>query len=125
MRRVIPITEQYQHFVADLQGGFWGDCYEQARRFVNEAIERESILLREAYLHCHRYERTCERRDQRNGFYYRHFQTRFGCLRLKMARRLFLYTQKTGVPVNTILPEFVLSALEATPKVTEKFFFWS
>ena len=39
--------------------------------------------------------------------------------------RLFLYTQKTGVPVNTILPEFVLSALEATPKVTEKFFFWS
>jgi integrase/recombinase XerD len=39
--------------------------------------------------------------------------------------RLFLYTQKTGVPVNTILPEFVLSALETTPKVTEKFFFWS
>src|SRR5271157_115495 len=39
--------------------------------------------------------------------------------------RLFLYTQKTGVPVNTILPGFVLSVLEATPKVTEKFFFWS
>jgi hypothetical protein len=42
--------------------------------------------------------------------------------------RLFLYilyTQKTGVPMNTLLPEFVLSALEATPKVTEKFFFWS
>src|SRR6266853_5208609 len=39
--------------------------------------------------------------------------------------RLFLYTQKTGVPVNTILPGFVLSALEATPKVTEKFFFWT
>jgi len=39
--------------------------------------------------------------------------------------RLFLYTQKTGVPVNTILPEFVLSALEGTPKVTDTFFFWS
>ena len=39
--------------------------------------------------------------------------------------RLFLYTQKTGVPVNTILPEFVLAALEATPRVTEKLFFWS
>src|SRR6185437_14880201 len=86
MRRVIPITEQYQHFVADLQGSFWGDCYEQARRLVNEAIERESIRLREAYLHCHRYERTANRRDQRNGFYYRDFQTRFGCLRLKIAR---------------------------------------
>jgi hypothetical protein len=31
----------------------------------------------------------------------------------------------SDVPVNTILPGFVLSALEATPKVTEKFFFWS
>ena len=41
------------------------------------------------------------------------------------SNRLFLYTQKTGVPVNTILPEFVLSALKATPKVTEQFFFWS
>jgi integrase len=39
--------------------------------------------------------------------------------------RLFLYTQKTGVPVNTILPEFVLAALAATPKVTQKFLFWS
>ncbi|MHB8485076.1 MAG: tyrosine-type recombinase/integrase [Candidatus Acidiferrales bacterium] len=39
--------------------------------------------------------------------------------------RLFLYTQKTGVPVNTIPPEFVLAALEETPRVTEKFFFWS
>jgi integrase/recombinase XerD len=40
-------------------------------------------------------------------------------------RRLFLYTQKTGVPVNTILPECVLTALDATPKVNEKYFFWS
>ncbi len=86
MRRVIPITEQYQHFVADLQGSFWSDCFGQARRFVNQAIERESLCLREAYLHCQRYERTAERRDQRNGFYYREFQTRFGCLRLKIAR---------------------------------------
>jgi transposase-like protein len=86
MRRVIPITEQYQHFVADLQGGFWGDCYQQARRLCHEAIERESIRLRAAYLHCHRYERTTTRRGQRNGFYYRDFQTRFGCLRLKIAR---------------------------------------
>jgi len=86
MRRVIPITEQYQHFVADLQGGFWGDCYGQVRRLCNEAIERESIRLREVYLNCARYERSSERRDQRNGFYHRDFQTRFGCLRLKIAR---------------------------------------
>src|SRR5712692_2551182 len=39
--------------------------------------------------------------------------------------RLFLYTQKTGVPVNAILPEFVLKALEATPRANNKYFFWS
>ena len=38
--------------------------------------------------------------------------------------RLFLYTQKTGVAVNTILPEFVLQALARTPRVTERHFFW-
>ena len=39
--------------------------------------------------------------------------------------RLFLYTQKTEVPVNTVLPDFVLSALQATPKVTPNYFFWN
>jgi integrase/recombinase XerD len=42
-----------------------------------------------------------------------------------VGNRLFLYTQKTGVPVNTMLPEFVIGALEVTPKVNEKYFFWS
>jgi len=39
-------------------------------------------------------------------------------------KRLFLYTKKTGVAVNTIMPEAVLHALELTPKVTEKHYFW-
>jgi integrase/recombinase XerD len=38
--------------------------------------------------------------------------------------RLFLYTQKTGVPVNTVLPNFVVEALDQTPRVTDKHFFW-
>lgn len=38
--------------------------------------------------------------------------------------KLFLYSHKTGVAVNTILPDFVLKALEATPRVTESHFFW-
>jgi len=86
MRRVIPITEQYQHFVEELQGGFWADLHSQVRRQCNQAIERESLRLREVYLNCQPYERNENRRDQRNGFYYRHFQTVFGCLRLKIAR---------------------------------------
>src|SRR5215472_5112522 len=86
MRRVIPISEQYQHFVEELQGGFWADLHSQVRRHCNEAIERESMRLREVYLNCQPYERSAERCDQRNGFYYRHFQTVFGRLRLKIAR---------------------------------------
>jgi len=39
-------------------------------------------------------------------------------------KRLFLSSQKTGVAVNTILPEAALHALELTPKVTEKHYFW-
>lgn len=39
--------------------------------------------------------------------------------------RLFLYTQKTGVPVYTVLPHFVVRELEAAPQVTEKYLFWS
>lgn len=39
--------------------------------------------------------------------------------------RLFLYTQKTGVPVYTVLPDSVLRVLEATPRVTDRRYFWS
>ncbi len=38
--------------------------------------------------------------------------------------KLFLYTQKTGVPVYTVLPEFVVRALDAIPRVTPTHFFW-
>src|SRR5205807_484618 len=40
-------------------------------------------------------------------------------------KRLFLYTQKTGVPVYTVLPDSILKALEATPRVTDTRYFWS
>jgi integrase/recombinase XerD len=40
-------------------------------------------------------------------------------------KRLFLYTQKTGVPVYTVLPDSVLKALDATPRVTDTRYFWS
>jgi integrase len=40
-------------------------------------------------------------------------------------KKLFLYTAKTGVPVCTVLPDFVIKALDETPRVCEKYFFWS
>jgi integrase/recombinase XerD len=39
--------------------------------------------------------------------------------------RLFLYTQKVGTPVYTILPNFVLKVLDETPSVTPTRYFWS
>jgi integrase len=39
--------------------------------------------------------------------------------------KLFLYTAKTGTPVYVPLPDFVLTALEAVPRISEQFFFWS
>lgn len=39
--------------------------------------------------------------------------------------QLFLYTAKTGTPVNTVLPHFVLAALEACLKVTDVHYFWN
>jgi integrase/recombinase XerD len=39
--------------------------------------------------------------------------------------RLFLYTQKTGVPVQCLLPDFVVRELESAPKSSERYFFWT
>lgn len=44
--------------------------------------------------------------------------------RLK-GNKLFLYTQKTGVPVQCVLPDFVVREIEVAPKSSERFFFWS
>lgn len=39
--------------------------------------------------------------------------------------KLFLYTQKTGQHVYCPLPAFVVSELEALPKVSERYWFWT
>jgi integrase len=39
--------------------------------------------------------------------------------------RVFLYTQKTGVPVNVRLPDFVVDALNSMPPVSRGYFFWT
>jgi len=39
--------------------------------------------------------------------------------------KLFLYTQKTGVPVHSVLPSFVVRELESAPRSSEEYFFWT
>jgi integrase/recombinase XerD len=42
-----------------------------------------------------------------------------------VGNKVFLYTQKTGVPVHVLLPQFVVESLDATPRVASQHLFWS
>jgi len=42
-----------------------------------------------------------------------------------MGEKLFLYTQKTGVPVNAKLPPFVIEAMHAMERISNQYFFWT
>lgn len=42
-----------------------------------------------------------------------------------VGNRIFLYTQKTGVPVFIPLPPFVVDALNACPRKSEQYWFWT
>ena len=42
-----------------------------------------------------------------------------------VGNRLFVYTQKTGVPVFIPLPSFVVEALNACPRKSDRYWFWT
>jgi len=39
--------------------------------------------------------------------------------------RVFLYAQKTGVPVRCILPGFLADTLRSLPRLSERYYFWT
>jgi putative transposase len=86
MRKVSEITEQFQHFVRDLKESFWGDLNGKAQAALQQLLEAESRRQRDRYLCRDAYERKEDRRDYRNGWYVREFVTRFGTLRVRIAR---------------------------------------
>ena len=86
MRNVTPITEQFQHFVRDLQESFWGDLNGKAQAAMKQLLEAESRRQRDRYVCREAYERREGRQEYRNGYYERDFVTRFGTLRLRIAR---------------------------------------
>ena len=49
MRKVTPITEQFQHFVEDLQESFWGDLCGRTRLAWKKFFEAESLRERDRY----------------------------------------------------------------------------
>jgi putative transposase len=86
MGNVTPITEQFQHFVKDLKESFWGDLNGKAQAALKGLLEAESQRQRERYLCREAYQRQAQPGEYRNGYYERDFVTRFGTLRLRIAR---------------------------------------
>jgi putative transposase len=87
MAKIIPITEHYQHFLAEMKESFWGDLYGQTRQVWKEQLEAESRRQRDGYAVREVYQRRSNRREPyRNGYYERDFVTRLGTIRLRIAR---------------------------------------
>src|SRR5438132_11366610 len=87
MAKIIPITEHFQHFLAEMKERLWGDLCGQTRQAWQRFFELQSERERDRFSGAGRYERRRgRRRIYRNGYYERDFVTRFGTIRLRIAR---------------------------------------
>ena len=87
MAKLTSISEHFQHFVQESKESFWGDLYGKTQLAWKGFFELQSERERDRYSGAGRYERdTKQRRDYRNGYYERDFLTRFGSIRLRIAR---------------------------------------
>src|SRR2546421_6459414 len=87
MAKIIPISEHFQHFLAEMKESFWGDLYGQTKLAWQRFAELQSERQSDRYSGWGRYERRRgRRRVYRTGYYERDFVTRFGTIRLRVAR---------------------------------------
>jgi putative transposase len=87
--RVKNTTQRFAVFVRDLQEGFWGDFEGRTRETLKKLLEADSEQQMAEYLGLQWHERVvgpAPRIDYRNGYYERSYVTRFGVLRLRIAR---------------------------------------
>ena len=115
MAKVTPITEHFQHFVSERKEGFWGDLQGEVQRSMRRPFERLSERQRDLYMVSPRHSRQRPRQDYRNGYYERDFVTRFGTLRLRIAR-----TRKRGF-LPSGLQKFQRRAEEVSLLIREAF----
>jgi len=115
MAKVTPITEEFQHFVSELKESFWGDLQGQVQQSMGRLFELLSERQRDLYMVSARHSRQKPRRDYRNGYYERDFVTRFGTLRLRIAR-----TRKRGF-LPEVLKKFQRRAEEVSLLIREAF----
>ena len=87
MAKIVSITEHFQHFLTDLKESFWGDLEQKTQFAWKHFLEAESERMRDQYAVFDSYERGPRRPSHyRNGYYERDFVTRFGTIRLRIAR---------------------------------------
>jgi putative transposase len=115
MAKIIPITEHFQHFVAELQESFWGDLQARTQQAAQKFFDALSERQRDVYMVSRRYVRSAQRRDYRNGYYSRDFVTKFGTLRLRVAR-----TRKRGF-LPEVVAKFQRRAEDVTLLIREAF----
>src|SRR5438876_9607372 len=116
MAKIIPISEHFQHFLAEMKESFWGDLYGQTKLAWQRFFELQAERQRDRYSGWGRYERRRgRRRVYRNGYYERDFVTRCGPIRLRVARtreKSFLPRglqpfQRRGGGVSRLVPDGV------------------
>jgi len=115
MAKVTPISEHFQHFVEELQDSFWGDLELRTQQAAQRLFDGLSERQRDLYMVSPRYSRSEERRDYRNGYYVRDFVTKFGTLRLRVAR-----TRKKGF-LPAVVNKFQRRAEDVTLLIREAF----
>lgn len=87
MAKITTITEHFQHFLTELKESFWGDLEAKTKLAWKQFLEQESERMRGLYSGCEAYQRSARPAARyRNGYYERDFVTRFGTIRLRIAR---------------------------------------
>src|SRR5436189_2490440 len=116
MAKIIPISEHFQHFLAEMKESFWGDLYGQTKLAWQRFFELQSERQRDRFSGAGRYaRRRGQRRVYRKGYYERDFVTRFGTIRLRIART----REKSFLPVG--LKRFQRRAEEVSLLIREAF----
>jgi hypothetical protein len=102
-----------------MKESFWGDLYGQTRQAWQQFFELQSERQGDRFSGWGRYERRRgRRRGYRNGYYERDFVTRFGTIRLRIARP----REKSFLPVGR--RRFQRRAEEVSRLIREAFFAW-
>jgi mutator family transposase len=116
MAKVTEISEHFQHFLAEMKESFWGDLYGQTKLAWQRFFELQSEPQRDRYAVRAVYQRRRNRQQPyRNGYYERDFVTRFGTIRLRIARtrgKSFLPVGLRRLSSSTASSRFRLSSVD-------------